>query len=221
MIGIGNDIVDLNFAARESNWQRKGFLEKVFTYEEQNAIHNSNKPFELVWRLWSMKESAYKLYVQVKNERFFNPKSLICSILSDSQGTVKIGTRVFQTNTEYDKHYILTTALIDKSTKCISQHFNLITSTQSEQTHSFLLQFVAKQKQMELNYLTIQKTAINTPQLYYKNEPLPFGVSLTHHGNWGAFSISSFPEGKVSLSDGRGFTDSSALLLENDELIRL
>lgn len=230
MTGIGNDIVDLNFAARESNWQRRGFLEKVFTYEEQNAIHNSNKPFELVWRLWSMKESAYKLYVQVKNERFFNPKSLVCSILSDSQGTVKIGTHVYQTNTEYDKRCILTTAFIDKSTTFISERFNLNISTQSEQTHSILLQFVAQKEQLEPKHLTIQKTAINTPQLHYKNEPLSYGVSLTHHGIWGAFSIITHPIkhssnpshlGKVTRSAGRGSTDFSALLLENDELIRL
>ena len=32
---IGNDIVDLNLAERQSNWQRPGFLEKQFTIQEQ------------------------------------------------------------------------------------------------------------------------------------------------------------------------------------------
>ena len=32
---IGNDIVDLNLAKTQSNWQRKGFLERQFTKKEQ------------------------------------------------------------------------------------------------------------------------------------------------------------------------------------------
>ena len=35
---IGNDIVDLKLAKNQSNWQRKGFLEKQFTEEEQKTI---------------------------------------------------------------------------------------------------------------------------------------------------------------------------------------
>ena len=38
MHNIGNDIVDLNLAKTESNWQRKGFLEKQFTQKEQEEI---------------------------------------------------------------------------------------------------------------------------------------------------------------------------------------
>ena len=190
---IGNDIVDLNLAAVQSNWQRRGFLEKVFTTQEQNAIQNSNNPFELVWRMWSMKESAYKLYVQIKKERFFNPKSLECSILSNTRGKVQIRDHIFKTNTEYDKQCVFTNTFIGKSTKYFSNRFNLNNSNQSEQTHSVLLEFVAQKDQLKPEYLTIQKTALNTPQLHYKNEPLPYGISLTHHGIWGAFSIISNP----------------------------
>ena len=31
---IGNDIIDLSFAKLESNWQRRGFLEKQFSVNE-------------------------------------------------------------------------------------------------------------------------------------------------------------------------------------------
>ena len=33
---IGNDIVDLKQAAKDSNWQRPRFLDKVFTKHEQD-----------------------------------------------------------------------------------------------------------------------------------------------------------------------------------------
>jgi hypothetical protein len=32
---IGNDVVDLALAQKESNWKRKGFLNKLFTSVEQ------------------------------------------------------------------------------------------------------------------------------------------------------------------------------------------
>ena len=35
---IGNDIIDLDVAKTESNWKRKGFLDKIFTANEQFQI---------------------------------------------------------------------------------------------------------------------------------------------------------------------------------------
>ena len=77
---IGNDIVDIEEAKRMSNWQRPRFLEKIFTDKEQYLIKSSENPFILVWRFWSMKEAAYKLYTQLKPSRFYRPKSFECDI---------------------------------------------------------------------------------------------------------------------------------------------
>ena len=51
---IGNDIIDLKLAAIQSNWQRKGFLNKIFTEEEQRVILNSDNAFQLVWYLFAL-----------------------------------------------------------------------------------------------------------------------------------------------------------------------
>ena len=59
---IGNDIVDLELAAVQSNWRRKGFLEKVFTASEREIISSGEDPDLTVWLLWSMKEAAYKAH---------------------------------------------------------------------------------------------------------------------------------------------------------------
>jgi len=56
---IGNDIVDLELALKESNWKRKGFLNKIFTNEEQLLISSAINPEIMVWNLWSRKEAAY------------------------------------------------------------------------------------------------------------------------------------------------------------------
>jgi len=71
---IGNDIIDLSLAKTASNWQRKGFLEKQFTANEQQLILEAPNSFVMVWRLWSMKEAAYKIYTQQHIVRFFAPK---------------------------------------------------------------------------------------------------------------------------------------------------
>ena len=44
---IGNDVVDLKLAATESNWKRKGYLDKLFSVAEQEYIFNAEN--QLKW----------------------------------------------------------------------------------------------------------------------------------------------------------------------------
>lgn len=73
---IGNDIVDLNLSRVQSNWKRKGFLEKQYTPLEQKQIFSSKHPELCLWRFWTMKEAVYKVIVQDHKQRFFDPKKL-------------------------------------------------------------------------------------------------------------------------------------------------
>jgi len=75
---IGNDIVDLELAHKESNWQRKGFLDKIFTPQEQYQIRSSIIPDLTVWSFWSRKEAAYKIYNRQNGFRKFNPIQFEC-----------------------------------------------------------------------------------------------------------------------------------------------
>lgn len=70
---IGNDVVDLALAQKESNWKRKGFLDKIFTASEQNLILHATNQEQMVWMLWSLKESTYKAYTRVAFKRGFYP----------------------------------------------------------------------------------------------------------------------------------------------------
>ena len=78
---IGNDIVDLQKAHFESNWLRRGYLDKVFRLEEQSLIYDSIDPDQMVWLLWSMKEACYKAHFRLQLTRMFRPKSILCSHL--------------------------------------------------------------------------------------------------------------------------------------------
>ena len=115
---IGNDVVDLAQSRRESNWKRKGFLDKLFTLQEQSVIKNATDPELVVWLLWSMKEAAYKIYNRETGLRAFMPQRLHCTINlcenANYYGKVVCGTDVYTTQTTIADEMIHTIALPEK-----------------------------------------------------------------------------------------------------------
>src|SRR5690606_6113828 len=75
----------------ESNWQRKGWQEKIFLDAERAQIGTSKDPEIMVWLLWSMKEAAYKIYHRMHGKRSFAPKDFDC-VVEDSDGMLARGT---------------------------------------------------------------------------------------------------------------------------------
>ncbi len=112
---IGNDIIDLAQSRIESNWQRKGFIEKIFTDEEQLLIQNYAEPEIMVWLLWSMKEAAYKIYNRQTKIREFSPKKLSCSLDSltsrNASGKVICDKNIYHTKTTLSLESIHTVAV--------------------------------------------------------------------------------------------------------------
>ena len=81
---IGNDVIDIIQSRYESNWQRKGFLQKIFTTDEQLLINKALNTEIIVWVLWSMKEAAYKIYNRQTKTRAYIPQKLVCSLNSQN-----------------------------------------------------------------------------------------------------------------------------------------
>ena len=88
MIPIGNDVVDFQYAQQQSNWQRKGFLTKIFTSKEQDLIAESENQEKAVWQLWSQKEAVYKIIRQLGAPRGFvvTVKNLKIPVITDGKG---------------------------------------------------------------------------------------------------------------------------------------
>jgi phosphopantetheinyl transferase (holo-ACP synthase) len=107
---IGNDLVDLQEAQLQSNWRRKGYLDKIFSAAEQEQILKAEQPNQMVWLFWSMKEAVYKIDSKVTGIRSFAPASLVCSDLSingsHSTGKVIVNQRTYVTETELNEAYI-------------------------------------------------------------------------------------------------------------------
>ena len=179
---IGNDIIDLSVAKLESNWQRRGFLEKQFTEEEQQLILTASNPFVLVWKFWSMKEAAYKVYAQQNEVRFFAPKKFDCLLISEKEGLVNFKNQIFYTTSIITRDYIFTLATLDKAIKAYSKFVKP--------------QFIDRMIKIKLEDLTAfsakeikQKKKNRAPLYYYKNILLTKSCSISHHGSYGVFSL--------------------------------
>jgi phosphopantetheinyl transferase (holo-ACP synthase) len=114
---IGNDIVDLQLRNGESNWQRKRYLEKIFTKDEQVLIWNSNNPESMVWNLWTRKEAAYKIYNRITGIRSYFPSLIECFEIESKQGFI-FGKVIIQdiicfTKTEINSAYCYTIATLN------------------------------------------------------------------------------------------------------------
>ncbi|MGY3055707.1 phosphopantetheinyl transferase (holo-ACP synthase) [Pedobacter sp. UYEF25] len=113
---LGNDIVDLALANVQSNWRRKGFLAKIFNQEEQRQIFSAAQPDEYVWKLWSLKEAAYKIYNRQTGIRTFEPGLIFCLLaeVGSASGRVRINNEVYFTKTTSTLNYIHSTAALNE-----------------------------------------------------------------------------------------------------------
>ena len=180
---IGNDIIDLSLAKIESNWQRKGFLEKQFTANEQQLILAATNSFDLVWRFWSMKEAAYKVYSQQNEIRFFAPKKFDCLLMSEKEGLVLFKDQMFYTSSILTQNYIFTLAAFHKQTKAYSefvtpQDIDMMIKIKLEDLTAFSATEIEKKKSKN-----------GAPLYYYKDILLTRSCSISHHGNYGVFSL--------------------------------
>lgn len=153
---IGNDIVDLAIAEKESNWKRKGFLDKIFTKSEQKIILSAENPGPMVWILWSCKESAYKIYNRESLIRAFIPLRLECSLDIYNQhifGMVKCFGNTYLTKTQATQDYVYTIAVKDSH-------------------------FFARIKEIDSGLKILKNNGI--PFLEGNQNP----ISITHHGRF-------------------------------------
>ena len=167
---IGNDIVDLNLAKIQSNWKRKGYLDKIFTENEQSLIFESENPTTKVWNLWSRKEAAYKIFNRSTNIRVFNPKKFDCFDVSIQEnitiGKVILRDKIYFTKTIVNADFINSVALSDIYQKYSNEIFDI------ELYNSFLKKKKIVKDQFGIPYIIDEKT-LKTKI-----------ISIAHHGSF-------------------------------------
>ncbi len=195
---IGNDIVDLQLAQKESNWKRPRFLQKIFTEEEQDFIHAAPNKDTAVWLLWSGKESVYKIIARLQKRRFFAPKKIVfCT--DDFSRRENLTAKVVSTEHTFfiqsvvtDTH-IHTIAQLDNHKKTLSADCFYIAQndykTQGQSTRKHLLKNYAEMNKLSDTDLSIQKDEWKIPHLYYKNKKQAVIISMAHHGYYGGYVL--------------------------------
>lgn len=187
---VGNDIIDIEESKKNSNWERPRFLEKLFTDHEQQLIRNSDNSFLMVWRLWSMKEAAYKLYIQLHPSRFYRPKQFECFI-NNIIGNVKYRDFECPVNTKITSGYIVSEAYINNS-NVTSRYIKLKTNNykiQNQTIKAALFSLLAKRHNVLKSELRILKSEFGIPSIYINSKKLNISISISHHGNYGAYAI--------------------------------
>lgn len=121
---IGNDIIDLQTAAAESNWRRPGYLGKIFTPQEQDWISQAPHPDITVWYLWSAKEAVYKIVNRATQERKYAPLAYQCT----SAGILQHAGCTYYFQSDITPHYIHTIAVTDPA------HFSHLSITTDPST---------------------------------------------------------------------------------------
>jgi phosphopantetheinyl transferase (holo-ACP synthase) len=188
---IGNDIVDLQKAGLESNWLRRGYLDKLFCRTEQELIFDSTDPDHMVWLLWSMKEACYKIHFRYNEIRCYQPKRIICSNLminkNCASGQILYENRVYFSRSVINRNFVHTSAV---SYYLIFKDLNVFIEDCKEQ-NNFNDNYQKITSENTLLDYNIIKSHYNIPYLQHRitGEKLP--ISLSHHGRFLSFIFQS------------------------------
>lgn len=188
---VGNDIVDLRVARYSTDWKRPRWLQKIFVPSEQVLIEASSDPFTTVWKLWSIKESAYKVFIQAGGQPFYNPTQIICQLETSTQSGVQIGSLWLNAKTLETPAYVFSTAQFQDNA-IQTQLLQFVSKQPQEQSQTIkqrLLHDVATQKSLAPTTLQLRKTNTGIPKIYHEQRLLPLSISITHHGGYGAYSV--------------------------------
>ncbi len=190
---IGNDVVDIAFSAEKNKWKRKGFLEKIFTSQEQEIIYNSDDSDKTVWLLWSMKESAYKAYARKYPGRFIAPRKFNCVIIKNGTGKVSFKESTIKTESIVGESFISTYAFFETDISCEKINVEKIIfskadyKTQHKEIYSAILKKISSISNEDEKLFNIVKDKFGVPAVINSKTKSKILISLSHHGLFGAF----------------------------------
>ena len=130
-----------------------------------------------------MKEAAYKVFTQQNEMCFFAPKKFDCLLISNKEGMVLYKDEIFYSSSIVTQDYIFTLASYEKSIKPYSkftmpQDIDIMIKIKLEDVTTF--------SAIEIEQ---KKSKNGAPFYYYKDILLTRSCSISHHGNYGVFSL--------------------------------
>ena len=189
---VGNDVVDLARVDKNA-WKRNRFLQKVLVSSEMKMLTDSSDPGSFLWRLWSMKESAYKLHFRTTLRRSLNPTHYVCEVFGETEGRVHIGSSVYSTRSLQDGNCVHTLAFRPQSitqltcgTVKSSSAGSLRNKIINDLIHSYSLRF-----DLPVEAIAFKKDENGLPFLNDLSSGQKEPCSISHHGEFGAYALSA------------------------------
>ena len=191
---IGNDIVDLKLARKQTHPAESRWINKVFTEDEIEVINKSEDPFLTKWLLWAMKEAVYKATTRENFQHFVAPHDLRCGFDDASlhNPIVTYKGNVFPITFHNNNEYVYTSITnIYKSPRIE----NVITVsgtdyvTQRKSVRTALFTHYHEKYNTPEEHLKIIKNQNGVPCLKDSLKNLIFPISLAHHGHYAAYVL--------------------------------
>lgn len=173
---IGNDIVDLKGQGNIRSAQSSRYLEKVFNGSELARIQAVENKEEMIWLLWSCKESAYKVWIKQGHKRFFKPKEIHVGQLELSkdgiQSEINIQGLQYYCLSNIVKGYVHSIASDQSINKSAGVHKIIIDSSNEHRPSKILIQ--------EL-YSKSENLSIDSQVVKYAPSGYPFLIDIKSH----------------------------------------
>ncbi len=193
---IGNDLIFIKALLKYDKLRLKKFAGKVLDVKETECFKNHAAPFLYLWSAWAAKESAYKAAYKEEPIPPFRPKEFSVTFADalDSKAhqsfQVIHGDQILFGRLLIDNRYIYAFVSVDPALLSKMQHsFLKFPNDQPQQQSRLCYQTLAnrlhKNSTCKTNSIRILKKN-GVPVAYYKEQKLPFHLSITHHGRQGA-----------------------------------
>ncbi len=177
---IGNDIVDLMKVKKEINWQRKGFMNKIFSHQEQQFILSQKDQEIMVWILWSVKEAVYKINYRENGKREFAPTKILCSNIQTSEKRLTIEVSYHLSN-YYAQTFLFENYIHSIATSSLSFIDKVITKVILDYPSDYPIYL--QENDLLPKYCVILKTKTGIPYLFNNQNHKSLPISISHHGN--------------------------------------
>lgn len=194
---IGNDIIDLQLARKNTRITQERYWRKVLTEVEIFHLKKQADVSLAFLLLWAAKEATYKLASKIHGTHLFSPKSIViknCENIHKRSSTyvsslsplgithlkLKATSYTVEAYAASDLHLL---------EQAIFQQIKLPGSTykiQSQATQEQLVKNISQFLSIPIEKISIQKEN-SIPKLYLSRKKSPIDITLSHHGRWGAF----------------------------------
>jgi phosphopantetheinyl transferase (holo-ACP synthase) len=203
---IGNDVVDLTNQVNASKHLDLRFLKKILTDAEIELVSTAQNPAIALWSFWSCKETAYKVMKKVSADIAFLPRQWKVKISKTANGYEKgevsiVGQFVIFTRLFISDQYVHCIGSDDfrELDKAIWSVNGLPDGKDGEKidpsifVRDCLIRRVAECFHLDHSHLEVRRIKnggeLQPPCIYLDNNKYPIDISLSHDGNFVAYSF--------------------------------